>query len=116
MPLAFLLSPAAAAYAGARAAVATAATRTGTDLRRLPHDTVLNETNIKGGDIIRPCPLVNFPGTYGALQCKANCDSSAQCRLDFPPQRTRRAVALLCQVHVWQGLLQGQWDVERLKK
>ena len=46
----------------------------------LPHDTVLNETNIMGGDIIRPCPLVSFPGTYsGALQCKANCDSSAQC-------------------------------------
>ena len=46
----------------------------------LPAHTVLNETNIGGGDIVRPCPLVAYPGTYaGALQCQAKCDADDAC-------------------------------------
>ena len=41
---------------------------------------VLNDTNINGADVIRPCPLVAFPGTYqGALQCEASCRANRQC-------------------------------------
>ena len=41
---------------------------------------VLNETNIDGADIVRPCQMVDYPDTYaGALQCQAMCDGNAKC-------------------------------------
>ena len=43
-------------------------------------DAVLNNTDIGGDDIVSPCPLVPFPGTYaGAVQCEALCASNTDC-------------------------------------
>ena len=41
---------------------------------------VLNDTNIDGADIVRPCQMVDYPDTYaGALQCQVMCDANAKC-------------------------------------
>jgi hypothetical protein len=46
----------------------------------LPVGVVLNETDIAGGDMISPCPLVSFPATYaGAAQCEAVCNTNPKC-------------------------------------
>jgi hypothetical protein len=43
-------------------------------------DVVLNNTDIGGGDMISPCPQVDFPGTYsGAVQCEASCAANSTC-------------------------------------
>jgi hypothetical protein len=45
-----------------------------------PAGVVLNATDIGGADIVRPCQLVPFPGTYeGAVQCEAMCNANPKC-------------------------------------
>ena len=45
-----------------------------------PTGVVLNNTDIGGADLIRPCPQTTFPGTYeGALQCQAACAANTKC-------------------------------------
>ena len=45
-----------------------------------PKGIVLNNTDISGGDMVRPCQLVSFPGTYaGAQQCEEMCAANSKC-------------------------------------
>ena len=52
----------------------------GESCNSLQSGVVLNATDILGHDMVSPCQVVAFPGTYtGSLQCQAMCAATSKC-------------------------------------